>query len=321
MNPATTDYYAVLGVSESASADEIKKAYRKLAREHHPDKNQGDAKAEERFKEIQEAYDVLGDEKKRRQYDQLRKNPFAGGYEGWGDGSGPTDGSRFYRAPDGSYVRFETSGDDPDGGFAFDGGDLSDLFGQFFGGAQGMGGPQAGPRGKQRRQPAVRDMESILQLSFEESLEGGKREISVPGGKPFRLNIPRGVKDGTKIRLKGQGPENQAGQRGDLYIVFKVHPDPKFTRKKDDLYLTIQVNGVEAMLGATRTVTNAYGKDIRVKIAPGTQHGQKLRLRGQGIETDKAKGDLYVEIEVHTPENLSEEAREELKAWAKKFGI
>ncbi len=309
---AKKNYYEVLGVPEDASADEIKKAYRKLARQYHPDRNQGKPDAEERFKEIQEAYEVLSDEARRREYDQLRKDPFAG--QGFGGFAGPgrEGGARFYRTPDGTYVRVETTGAGPNADFIFNDSEFGggDLFSQFFSERRGR-----------RRARGGRDIESVLRLSFEDALRGGQREITLPNGETVRLKIPEGVRSGFKIRLKGKGEPGPDGHNGDLYVVFEVEPHPRFRREGDDLIVTERISAIEAMLGTERRITNAYGKTIKVRIPPGTQPGHTLRLRGQGVKTPKGAGDLLVTIEVTVPDLLSEEAREELKAWATKHGL
>ena len=227
---------------------------------------------------------------------------------------GRDGGTRFYRRPDGTFVRVETSGAGPHGEFVFndaDFGGVGDIFSQFFGG---------GKRQSEGR-PVSRDIESVLRLSFDEALHGGKREVTLPEGETVRINIPRGVRSGTRIRLKGHGAPSEKGQRGDLFIVFDVSPHPRFRRGGDDLYVTERINAVEAMLGGTQTITNAYGQEVRIKVAPGTQSGRKLRLRGQGVETEKHTGDLYVELEVFVPDNLSDEAKKELEAWAEKHEV
>lgn len=330
MNPATKDFYAVLGVPETASAKEIKKAYRRLAREHHPDKNAGDPEAERRFKEVQEAYDVLGDEARRKEYDGLRKNPYGGGAEGFGasgfggfSGGGRNGGTRYYQTPDGTYVRVETSGAGPDGGFVFnDGGfgGVGDVFSQFFGGGAENGSPFERGASRRSSRRGTRDAEAVLRLPFEDALRGGPREVTLPGGETVRLNVPKGVRPGTRLRLPDRGPD-RGGARGDLYVTVEVEPDPRFRREGNDLYTTERVSAVEAMLGTSRTVRTPYGTSVRLKIPPGTQPGRSLRLRGQGVQTEKGTGDLYVGVAVTVPEHLGAEARRELKAWAETHGL
>lgn len=313
------DYYAILGVGEQASTAEIKKAYRKLARQHHPDKNQDNPEAEERFKEIQEAYSVLSDEEQRKQYDFRRKNPFGG----FGDGFDTSGGNRYYRAPDGTYVRFDQPG--AGGGFGFDnvGGAFGDLFSRFFGGevhddpfTQRGRGPRPGPR-------AGRDVETRVSLSFEQALQGGKTEVVLPDGARVRLTIPKGVRSGFKIRLKGRGEASpQAGApRGDLYVTFEVADHPAFRREGDDLYTKVQVNAFEALLGTRRSIPNAYSRQIKLDIPKGTQPGDRLRLRNQGVETEQACGDLYVDIEVTIPRHLTEAQEAALRAAAQQAGL
>ncbi len=325
--PPLPDYYKALGVSEDATATEIKKAYRKLARDHHPDRNPDNPEAEEQFKKVQEAYDTLGDEAKRKQYDQMRRDPFAGrDFRGFSGGD-PT-GGRFYRTPDGTYVRVESTGYGPEEGYQFSDegmgglGGLGDLFGQFFGGGGGAGrgqSPFQGQRGGPREAPRGGDIETRLSISFDEALGGGKTEVSLPGGEKVRITIPKGVEDGTKVRLRGRGQSGPTGQRGDLYITFDVKPGPRFRREGNDLTTTETINVAEAMLGTTRAITNAYGSTVKVTIPPGTQPGERLRLRGQGVKTDDGAGALFVEIAVTIPTSLSDEAA--LRAWAEAEGL
>ncbi len=325
--PALPNYYETLGVAEDASAAEIKKAYRKLARDHHPDRNPDDAAAEEKFKAVQEAYDTLGNEDKRKQYDRMRRDPYAGrDFQGFGGGD-PT-GGRFYRTPDGTYVRVESTGYGPNEGYQFSDeglgglGGLGDLFGQFFGGG---GGAQHGPspfgqQGAPRREPARgRDTESTMSVSFEEALRGGKTEVTLPGGETVRIAIPEGVEDGQKVRLRGRGAEGPGGKRGDLYITFQVQPSPRFRRDGNDLTVTETINVAEATLGTARTITNAYGDTIKVTIPPGTQPGERLRLRNQGVKTEDGAGALYVEVAVSIPKAVTDEAG--LRAWAEREGL
>jgi DnaJ-class molecular chaperone len=321
--PPIPDYYKVLSVSEDASQKEIKKAFRTLARDYHPDRNPDDPGAEEKFKKVQEAYDTLGDEAKRKQYDQMRRDPFAGrDFRGFGGGD-PT-GGRFYRTPDGTYVRVESTGFGPDEGYQFadEGpgglGGLGDLFGQFFGGG---GATRESPfsGGARREPPRGGDIETRLSISFDEAINGGKTEVTLPGGEKVRITIPKGVEDETKVRLRGRGRPGPRGDRGDLYITFEVRPDPRFRRDGNDLTTATTINVAEAILGTTRAITNAYGNTIKVTIPPGTQPGERLRLRGQGIKTDDGAGALFVEVEVEVPKDIT--AGNQLRAWAEAEGL
>lgn len=321
--PPVKDYYNVLGVSEKATADEIKKAYRKLAREFHPDQNPDKAGAEEKFKEIQEAYSVLSDDQKRKEYDVRRKNPFGS----FGDGFGTTGRRGEYRTADGTRIRFDTGGGSPFGGqspigeetqFGEGGGaSFSDIFSRFFGGEA----PEDPFAGQRERRASGRDIETTLSLSFEEALQGGKREVTLPDGTRIRIDIPKGVSSGYKIRLKGRGTEGNGGQRGDLYVTFNVQPNPLYRRDGDDLYTTVRVNAFEAMLGVKRSVHTPYDRQIKITIPKGSQPGDRLRLRNQGVETATGRGDLYVEIEVEVPKSLSPEQEKSLRSAAEKAGL
>jgi molecular chaperone DnaJ/curved DNA-binding protein len=316
--PETKDYYDILGVDEDASQKEIKKAYRTLAREYHPDRNPDKPNAEEKFKNIQEAYSVLSDQEKRRQYDAQRNSPFGGGFGGFNG-----NGSRRGRGRGGQRVHFEQGNFDD----VFGGGrtGFDDIFDSFFGG-RGDGGART--RGRQRgggrdpfqqqrqQQTGGRDIETKLRLSFQEALHGGKREVELPSGESVRINIPKGVRSGFKIRLRGYGQRGPRGQRGDLYVTFDVGDHPRYDRKGDDLYVTEQVSAFEAMLGTDRRVKTPYGQRIKVTIPAGTQPGERLRLRGQGVQTEDGAGDLYVKVDVHIPEDLSDEQRERVQQLA-----
>ena len=314
------DYYKILGVDEDASVDAIKKAYRKLARENHPDRNPDNPSAEERFKEIQEANDVLADLEKRKQYDLRRKNPFGGGF---GDSYSTRNGSRYYQNPDGTYVRFETSGErpgaDPFGGSnpfgGSPGGGFGDLFSRFFGGAEEE------PFAERPRPHASSDVKTRMRISFDQALRGGKTDVTLPDGEKVRIDVPKGVRPGFKIRLRGRGAVGPNGQRGDLYVTFRVGEHPRFRREGDDLHVTEAVSAFEAMLGTTRSIENAYGRRIKLTIPPGTQPGETLRLKGQGVETPKADGDLYVQIDVRIPQNLTAAQQDALREAAQKAGL
>ncbi len=319
--PAVTDYYAVLGVDPDASQKEVKTAYRAKARDFHPDTNAGDAAAEEKFKAVQQAYDTVGDEKKRAAYDRARQNPYGGGgsFGGFAGQPGPPPGGgRFYRAPDGTYVRVDATGAGPDeGDFTFGGGDgLGDMFERYFGGGGGgFGQQQAPPRGG-------RDVEATVRLSFEEALEGGPRELTIPSGATVRVTVPKGVRNGLKIKLgrRGEPSPTGRGEPGDLFLTFQVTPDARFRRDGDDLVMVELISVVDALLGTALSVKTAYGQTVRVTVRPGTEAGTTLRVRGQGVKTASGAGDLLVEIAVTMPE-LTDEARDGLKAWAESNGL
>ena len=310
---SNTTYYDTLGVEEDASAREIKKAYRRLARKHHPDRNPDDPEAEERFKKIQEAYSVLSDEEKRQQYDAQRRNPFAGG--GFGQGG-------FGQGGNGRRQRVNVNQE-------FGRGGLGDIFESFFGGGfQGGGQQQAGrdpfaqaQQQQRRRRPQTRDAETRLRLSFDEALEGGRQTVELPSGESIRLRIPKGVRSGYKVRLRGRGPDGPNGQRGDLYVTFEVGDHPRFRREGDDLHLTETVSALDAMLGTKRRIPTPYGQNISVAIPAGTQPGEKLRLKGQGVQTEKQTGDLYVHVDVHIPDDLTQAQRDAIASAAHDAGL
>lgn len=325
--PQTQDHYDVLGVDRNASQKKIKKAYRRLAQKYHPDRNPDDPDAEERFKEVQQAYSVLSDPEKRKQYDRGGRNPFGG--------RGPTgEQNPFGR---GTRVRFEQRGEggDPLGDLFGDaGGGLNNIFERFFsggrsGGATGGGRSPFGQAGQQRqrsgRQQGARggrDVETTLSLSFEQALRGGPVEVQRSDGSgTMRIQVPKGARPGMKIRLRGRGQPGPTGERGDLYVTFEVKAHPRFERRGDDLHLTEEVGVFEAMLGAERRIENAYGRRIRLRVPPGTQPGESLRLKGQGVETDKGTGDLYVKIEVAVPEDLTAEQEEKLREAARELDL
>ena len=301
--PKLKNYYSALGVPEDASAEAIKKAYRKLAQQYHPDRNPDKPNAEERFKDVQEAYSVLSDPQKRKEYDRMRKNPFGP----FGGSFTASNGDKFYQRSDGTFVRYSTNaGENPD---------LGDLFGDALGGigdffSRMFSGEPTPPR-----------TNTIVRLTFDQSLRGGKKQIQLPGGNKVRLTIPKGVRNGFKIRLKERGRPDPEGRRGDVYVTFKVDEHPRFRREDDDFYITETINAIEAMLGTTRHLENPYGKKIKVPIHAGTQPGAKLRLKGQGVQTKDRTGDLFVEIDVAIPQNLTKAQRDALRTAAKKTGL
>ena len=349
------DYYATLGVSDTATAKEIKSAYRKLSRQFHPDNNPGDKAAEDRFKEISAAYDVIGDETKRKEYDEARRlGPMGAGFGG----------------PGGGNFNFTTDNL----------GDLGDLFGNLFG--RGRGG-QREPRGAGPQRGA--DLETELQLSFLGAVQGVTTTVNLtsdvachtchgtgakPGTAPrqcphcggrgvidenqgffsfsqvcpecggtgavvdepcptchgagverrarqVKVRIPAGVNDGQRIRLKGRGgPGRHGGPNGDLYVIARVEPHPLFGRRGDDLAITVPITFAEAALGADVKVPTLDGPPVTIKVPAGTRSGRTFRVKGRGVPKAKGAGDLMVTVEVAVPAKLSSEERKAVEALA-----
>lgn len=304
------DYYDILGVDRDADEQEIKRAYRKLALEYHPDKNPDDPNAEERFKEINEAYEVLGDPEKRAKYDQLgtsyRQYQRAGGQPGGFDWSQWTSG-----APGGQQVHVEFG--DLDDMF---GGGFSDFFEQIFGGAGGFPGAArtrragASPRGAQRARIRGRDLEQAITISFEEAYTGTTRTVR-RNGRSLEVKIPPGARTGTRVRLSGQG-ESGSGASGDLYLDVRVQPDERFRRSGAELHTDVEVDLFTAVLGGETEVPTPGGPVV-LSIPPGSQPSQRFRLKGRGmpkLRNPDEHGDLYAHLNVHLPEDLTEEERE-----------
>jgi len=278
------DFYKVLGVDKKADADEIKKKYRTLARELHPDKNKGDAEKEEKFKGISEAYEILSDAKKRAEYDEARSLYERGGF----------------RAPMG--------GGQPGGDFndIFGGGNPQDIFANLFGG--GRRGPRKG-----------QDLQTEATITFRESIVGTHLDLRLATDRGAAQNItarvPAGVNDGAKIRVKGKGAAGEAGP-GDLFIMLHVKPHPIFARKGENLTLTLPVTFAEAALGADIKVPTMSGDDVTVRISPGTSNGRTLRVKGRGITKGATTGDLLVTVDVQVPQRVDGKALEALKVFA-----
>ena len=276
-----TDYYAVLGVDSNASTKDIKQAYRKLAQKYHPDTNSGDAAAETRFKEVNEAYDVLGDPETRKEYDHARQM----GY--------------FVGGPGGAqqYVRVE----DLMGGGRGSPFDMLGGFGDLFARTGGV------------RARNGEDLSAEMHLSFHDAVAGATRQITV-NGQTVKVKIPKGVADGARIRVKGRGgPGRNGGTAGDLYVTVRVAGHPIFGRRGKHLTLEVPITFVEATLGADIDVPTLEGK-VRLRVPPGTQSGKTLRVRNHGVEDAKGeRGDLLVTVNVTVPEKLTDEGKELLQ--------
>jgi len=264
------DYYAVLGVDKKADGGTIKKKYRQLARELHPDKTKGDKKLEDRFKEVSEAYDILSDDKKRAEYDQAREMFKSGAFRQGANQFG------------GDFSDLFNSGD---------------IFSQIFGGRRG---PRKGA-----------DLQNSVTISFRDAIFGKQIDIS----KGLTVRIPAGISDGGKVRVKGRGEPGEAGP-GDLYVVVSVVPHPVFSRKGENIHVTVPVSFTEAALGADIPVPTLEGDEVKVRIAPGTQNGKTFRVKGRGVKKGVNAGDLMVSIEVQVPQRVDEKAKRALEEFA-----
>ncbi len=326
------DYYATLGVAKTSTEKEIKQAFRKLARRFHPDVNPGDKAAETKFKEINEAYEVLGDSAKRKKYDELGANwrayeqaeaqgganPFAGWNVNFGGGSGGSGG--------GARTMTQEEMEEIFG----DANPFSDFFTTFFGGSGGGGfGETAGGRGARTgraRQRRGRDVEHELELTLEDAYHGVTRRLALKHDGHSRtvdVRIPAGVSDGSRVRVSGEGEPGIGAASGDLYLRVRLAPHPVFERKGRDLYVKVPVPVTTAVLGGEADVPTITGRTARLRIPPLTQNSQVFRLKGYGMpavgKTDEKseKGDLYARARVQVPSQLSEEERQHYEALAK----
>jgi curved DNA-binding protein len=296
------DYYQTLGVSKTASQDDIRSAYRKLAMKYHPDRNPGDKKAEERFKEINEAYQVLSDPQKRSRFDQLGDSYYR--YQQSGGAPGGFDWSQWYASPGGSRVEFS--------------GDLNDLFSDFFrtifGGAPGAAAGRRTRATSGRARPAAA-YESPVTISLEEAYSGAVRQVESDRQKK-KIRIPPGVKTGSKVRLPGGAPDGS-----DLYLDVTVADNVQFKRQGNDLHSQVTVDVFTALLGGEVEVPTLRGT-VHLKIPAGTQPEQAFRIAGRGMPQSKnpqVKGDLYVKIKVNIPRNLTSEQKTLLEEAARKI--
>jgi curved DNA-binding protein len=305
------DYYQILGVPKNADEKEIKRAYRKLARQYHPDKNPNNHLAEERFKEINEAYEVIGNADNRVKYDQLGRNYHRFRQMG-GDPNG-FDFSQWFSGGNGGAYRQQVNVEDLFGGA----GGFSDFFNAIFGGRHNRAG--SSPFGQSFQQPANRDVEHTVNITLEEAYQGTTRTLNYEAGERFTAKIPAGSKTGTKVRLRGKG----SGGSSDLYLVVQVDPHARFKRDGDNLMVTVDVDVLTAVLGgkvSVPTLTNP----VTLTIPPGTQGGRTFRLKGKGmphLRDNQQYGDLLAQINIRVPETLSDEERrlyEQLAALAQR---
>jgi DnaJ-class molecular chaperone len=326
------DYYATLGVSKTATDKEIKQAFRKLARKHHPDVNPGDKTAESKFKDLNEAYEVLGDPAKRKKYDELganwrlyeqaqaqgAANPFEGFNVHFGGGRPGQGGG------------FRTMTQEEVEEMFGDANPFSDFFTTFFGGGEpggGRAGGARGPRAGRARQRPGRDVEHELELTLEEAYHGVTRRLSLKHDGHARtvdVRIPAGVGDGSRVRVSGEGEHGVGGaSAGDLYLRVRLAPHAAFERKGRDLYVKVPVPVTTAVLGGEAEVPTLGGKAARLRVPGLTQNGQLFRLKGYGMPAvgkSEEKGDLYARVDIQLPAQLSSEEREHYEALAKLAG-
>ena len=302
---AFIDYYSILGLDRKASADDIKKAYRKLARKYHPDINPNNAEAHAKFQQVNEANEVLSDPEKRKKYDEYGEN--------WKHGE-EYEKARQQQSRNGGFADFGGFGGGGNyqysGGFSGDDmGGFSDFFENLFG---GRGGSAQSGRGRRSAGFKGQDYKSELHLKLRDASQTHKQTLTV-NGKNIRITIPAGIEDGQVIKLNGQGGAGaNGGPNGDLYITFVIQKDSVFQRKGNDLYANVPLNLYTAVLGGEATITTLNGK-VKLKIKPETQNGEKVRLKGKGFpvyKKDGQFGDLFITYDIQIPKNLTEKQKE-----------
>jgi len=302
------DYYKILGVDRKAGMEDVKRAYRKLAMQYHPDRNPGDKKAEERFKEINEAYQVLSDPQKRAHYDRLGDS-----YSRWQRSSAPGDfnWSDWFAQPAGGTRVVYGDLDELFGAGAF-----SDFFRTIFSGMGGLGDfPTTSGRGRSRAAPAY---QQPVTISLQEAYSGTTRQVRT-NGRRIEVKLPSGARTGTKVRVPEVGPAGPGGQPSDLYLIVDVAADPRFERDGNDLRTRITIDAFTAMLGGEVEVQTMTGNVI-LTIPPGTQPEQVFRIAGRGmpqLKNPQVRGDLYVRVKVQIPRTLSAKQKNLLKEAAR----
>ncbi|MDL2312137.1 J domain-containing protein [Bacteroidales bacterium OttesenSCG-928-B11] len=305
---AFIDYYSILGVDKKASAEEIKKAYRKMARKYHPDVNPNDPAAQSKFQQINEANEVLSDPEKRKKYDEYGEN--------WKHADEYAQ-ARQQQSRNGGFASGYGAGGYQQGGFSTEdfgsGGGFSDFFENLFGGGGGFS------RGRTSRGYRGSDYNAELHLSLRDAAVTHKQTLSV-NGKNIRITVPAGIEDGQVIKLKGQGaPGASGGPHGDLFITFVIQSDPNFLRKGNDLYTAVDLDLYTAVLGGDIMVDTLDGK-VKVTVKPETQNNTKIRLKGKGFPVYKKEGhhgDLFVTYTIKIPTNLTNEQKELFEQLAK----
>jgi curved DNA-binding protein len=310
------DYYKILGVEQSASQKDIQKAFRKLARQYHPDVNPGDSSAEDKFKEINEANEVLSDPEKRKQYDEMRTY-----YQQYGQWPGATG---FGQASGGRRTQYRTMSEEDLQDLFGGASPFSDFFETYFGSgmAGGMSGGRARTTGRRAYEPEAQDAEAEVEVTLAEAYKGSTRVLELTelngGVRRLEVKIPAGVNDGARIRIAGQGMAGASG-RGDLYLRVHILADAQFTREGTTLRTRIDVPLSTAMLGGEALVPTPDGRRLALRIPEGTANGKAFRLRGQGmpmVGQAEARGDLYAEINVVLPTRLTAEQRRLFEAFA-----
>lgn len=329
---AKRDYYEVLGINKGADEKAIKRAYRKLAKKYHPDTNPGDKQAEQKFKEVTEAYNVLGDEKKRKLYDQygfaaFEEGAAGGAYGGAGAGSG-FGGFQGGFGGNGGYQEFHFKGGQN--------GNMDDIFGDIFGdmfhgrsssgfGGQGFKQSYGSGFGGGSFKSKGHDLHAEIRVSFEDAAFGCEKVINLSSGQgapaqSLKVRVPAGIEDGKSIRLRGKGgPGMNGGEAGDLLLKIHVDEKPGYERKGMDVYTTISVPFTTAVFGGEAIVNTLKGS-VKCKIPAGIQSGSKIRLRGKGIVSMKdpsVHGDMYAAVQIQVPRNLSPEAKQKLREFEK----
>jgi molecular chaperone DnaJ len=301
------DFYAVLGVKKDVSDAELKKTYRKLARQYHPDSNPGDTKAEARFKEVSEAYSVLSDKEMRQEYDQIRAMGSGARFTAPG---GAGQGGGFDDVFGGMFTNARGSRGGSTGGF-------EDLLGGMFGGSGGFGSTSGGFRGYGGPTKGS-DVSANTTLDFLTAIRGETVTLTMQSGREVKVKIPEGVADGQKIRLKGKGqPSPDGGEAGDLVLTVAVRKHPVFEREGLNLRVEVPVTFVEAALGATIEVPTLDGTPVKLRVSAGTPSGRVLRVKGRGVTTSRGTGDLLASVVVAVPSHLPADAQDALEAFKK----